>query len=92
MISYSRNNQLSIQQNAMLMDVQKLQFAVLDLALYLDTHPNDPVALFRHKAYANQLMQLREAYEAQYGPLTIFGNEMGDTWRYINSPWPWEIK
>ncbi|MFA9422699.1 MAG: spore coat protein CotJB, partial [Sedimentibacter sp.] len=24
------------------MDIQKLQFALLDLSLFLDTHPNDP--------------------------------------------------
>ncbi len=90
MVNYNRNNQNSNQQHAMLMDIQKLQFTLLDLALFLDTHPNDPVALYRHQAYCAQLMQLKEAYEVNYGPLTIFSMEMGDTWRYINSPWPWE--
>lgn len=90
MINYNRNNISSTQHHAMLSDIQKLQFAVLDLALFLDTHPNDPIALYRHHAYAAQLKQLKEAFETQYGPMTIFGLEMGDTWRYINSPWPWE--
>lgn len=86
----NRNTQMSIEENLMLLDIQKLQFAVYDLALYLDTHPNDPVALYRHNMYTEQLTQLRNAYEAKFGILSIMGTELGDTWRYINSPWPWE--
>ena len=91
MMNYDRHNTMSRQQEAMLMDIQKLNFAVLDLALFLDTHPNDPVALYRHHAYATQYKQYREAYEAQYGPLCNTTADMADTWRYINSPWPWEM-
>jgi len=92
MINYERTkNGMSQQQHAMLSDIQKLHFAVLDLALFLDTHPNDPVALYRHHAYAMQLKQYREAYEAQYGPMINMNADAGDTWRYINSPWPWEM-
>lgn len=90
MVNYNRTSQTINRQHAMLNDIQKLQFAALDIALFLDTHPNDPVALYRHHAYTEQLKQYREIYEAQYGPLTIFGMETGDTWRYINGPWPWE--
>jgi len=92
MINYERNNNgMQIHQHAMLSNIQKLQFATLDLALFLDTHPNDPVALYRHSEYATQLKQYREAYEAQYGPMCIMTADTGDTWRYINSPWPWEM-
>lgn len=90
-MNYESQDGMSRQQQAMLMDIQKLQFAALDLALYLDTHPNDPVALYRHHAYATHLKQYREAYEAEYGLLCNMNAEMGDTWRYINSPWPWEM-
>jgi spore coat protein JB len=86
----NRNAQMSYEESLMLLDIQKLQFAIYDLALFLDTHPNDPVALYRHNMFTEQLMQLRNAYEARYGILSIMGNESGDTWRYINSPWPWE--
>lgn len=91
MMNHEPHHGMSRQQEAMLMDIQKLHFAALDLALYLDTHPNDPVALYRHHEYATHLKQYREAYEAEYGPLTNMVAEMGDTWRYINSPWPWEM-
>lgn len=92
MVNYNRTNQRLSPQQEMLLDVQKLQFVTLDTALYLDTHPNDPVALYRHKMYTEQLKQVKDAYEMQYGPMTIFGHEYGDNWRYINSPWPWECE
>nr|MBP7279315.1 spore coat protein CotJB [Sedimentibacter sp.]MBP7279713.1 spore coat protein CotJB [Sedimentibacter sp.] len=37
------------------------------------------------------LKTVKDAYEMQFGPMTIFGHEVGDNWRYVNSPWPWEI-
>ncbi len=92
MVNYNRTNQRLSPQQEMLLEVQKLQFVTLDTALYLDTHPNDPVALYRHKMYTDQLKQVKDAYEMQYGPMTIFGHEYGDNWRYINSPWPWECE
>ena len=91
MVNYNRTSQRFNQQQEMLLEIQKLQFAALDTALYLDTHPNDPVALYRHKMYTDQLKQVKDAYEMQFGPMTIFSHELGDNWRYINSPWPWEI-
>ena len=91
MVNYNRTSQRFNQQQEMLLEIQKLQFAALDIALYLDTHPNDPVALYRHKMYTDQLKQVKDAYEMQFGPMTIFSHEVGDNWRYINSPWPWEI-
>lgn len=90
MINRNRNNQLINEEHYMLLDIQKLEFAIYDLSLYLDTHPNDPVALYRHKMLTNQLMQLKHAYEAQFGIMSVMGHELGDTWRYIDSPWPWD--
>lgn len=83
-----RNHNNSEQQ--MLYAIMQLQVAVNDLALYLDTHPNDPVALYKHKGYSTQLAKLRNEYEILFGPLNIYSTEVGDHWRYINSPWPWE--
>lgn len=85
------NNQQN-QQAMLLHSIMQFQVAVLDLALFLDTHPNDPVALYRHKAYSSQLRQLCNEYEMLYGPLNDYAIEAGETWRYNNNPWPWETK
>ncbi|HBV68927.1 MAG TPA: spore coat protein CotJB [Clostridiales bacterium] len=82
-------NSLNEEQH-MLLDIQKLEFALYDLALYLDTHPNDPIALYKHQVLADQHMQVQRAYESKYGIMSVMSRETGDTWRYINAPWPWE--
>lgn len=88
----NNKNQVLSEQQAMLQNLQQLQFAVNDLALFLDTHPNDPVALYRHKQYSTQLKQLKDIYENQYGPLCLYSVERGDSWRYIDGPWPWDTR
>ncbi|WMJ77830.1 MULTISPECIES: spore coat protein CotJB [unclassified Sedimentibacter] len=91
MINNGRNINMSNEQRLMLLDIQKLEFAIYDLSLYLDTHPNDPVALHRHKAVTEQLMQILPVYESKFGIMSIMSQETGNTWSYMNSPWPWEM-
>lgn len=64
------------------------QFAVIELALYLDTHPEDEKALCLHRKYARELKELQDKYQKVYGPLTI--NFPCNKWRWIEEPWPWE--
>lgn len=80
------------EQSNMLDDLQNLQFAVLDIALYLDTHPNDPVALYHHNQYSSNLKELLSLYEMKFGPINLYNTDYGDTWRYIEGPWPWDIE
>ena len=69
--------------------IRSLAFAVNDLALYLDTHPCDQNALRFHSQYAEQLEDLRQLYQKEYGPLSIY-DQMQNGWEWIESPWPWE--
>ena len=78
------------QRDSMMIEIMKYQFATLDIALFLDTHPNDPVALIRHHEYSTKLNQLKNEYSKKFGPLDLFTPDISNTWRYINSPWPWE--
>jgi len=78
--------------NRLLRQLQEVEFAAVELQLYLDTHPYDQRALMEYNGYANQLMMLKQQYEMLYGPLLNFGfspNNNG-AWRWIDSPWPWE--
>lgn len=72
----------------MLNEIMALNFAINDLALYLDTHPNDRNAIRLHCEYSERQISLTEEYQRLYGPLTI--NFMSDTWDWIDEPWPWE--
>lgn len=72
----------------LLREIMSLNFAINDLVLYLDTHPNDSRAIRMHGEYSEKLMKLTEKYQKLYGPLTV--NFVSDTWDWIDQPWPWE--
>ena len=74
-----------------LMDhINQTSFAVDDVKLYLDTHPDDAEAL----AYANQCAELLrnavKTYEEQYGMLTVKPDQNVQEWNWVQTPWPWE--
>ena len=70
------------------MQIKSYQFAVTDIALYLDTHPEDERALCLHREYTRRLKDLRDKYQKVYGPLTI--EYPCNKWRWLEEPWPWE--
>ena len=72
----------------LLQNIRCYEFAVNELALYLDTHPEDKKALCLHKKYCNELKNLRDMYQKVYGPLTI--TYPCNKWRWLEEPWPWE--
>ena len=73
---------------SMLNEIKCLQFAITEIALYLDTHPEDERALCLHRKYARELKDLQDKYQKVYGPLTI--NYPCNKWRWLEMPWPWE--
>ena len=66
-------------------------FAVVDLQLFLDTHPKDAVALATMKKYMKEAALLRKEFESRFGPL-MPQDIYGDTsFEWVNSPWPWDV-
>lgn len=76
------------QQQEILEQIKCLNFAIRELGLYLDTHPDDAKALCLHNNYCNQLKNLEDIYQKNYGPLSIYCP--CNMWRWIEEPWPWE--
>ena len=74
--------------NKMLKEIKCLEFAIVELAQYLDTHPNDERALCLHNKYCKELKEIKDIYQKIYGPLTI--NYPCNKWRWLEEPWPWE--
>ena len=76
----------------LLNQINTVSFAVNDIQLYLDTHPDDEEALaYFHKCKEQRVIAWEE-YAACYGPLTIdsMDESCGDRWNWINEPWPWQ--
>ncbi len=76
------------QRREMIQQIRCYDFAINELALYLDTHPEDEKALCLHRKYAKQAKDLKDKYQKVYGPLTI--NYPCNKWRWLEEPWPWE--
>lgn len=72
----------------MIQKLKELKFSIIELALYLDTHPEDKKALCLHKEYSNKYNKLADQYQKMYGPLTIMFP--CNKWRWLEEPWPWE--
>ena len=72
-----------------LAELQTMAFAIHELALYLDTHRKDKEALEMYRAYQRIYAEGRKKYEKEYGPLNHMSDD-GDTYRWLDDPWPWE--
>ncbi len=72
----------------MMMQIRELNFAIIELGLYLDTQPEDQRALCLHREYTKRLRDLKDKYQKMYGPLTIY--YPCNKWRWLEEPWPWE--
>ena len=72
----------------LMMKIKSYNFAVIELGLYLNTHPDDEKALCLHNAYTKKLKELKDKYQKVYGPLSIY--YPCNKWRWFEEPWPWE--
>ncbi len=72
----------------MMNQIRAYDFAITELGLYLDTHPDDQKALCLHRKYAKEVKELKDKYQKVFGPLTIY--YPCHKWRWLEEPWPWE--
>ncbi len=74
----------------LLYQVQMYGFVLDEARLFLDTHPNNQMALEYYKKYSELYREAVSAYEASCGPLTANSQaSVGETWRWIEGGWPW---
>ncbi|MFR8171145.1 MAG: spore coat protein CotJB [Marvinbryantia sp.] len=72
--------------------INEVSFAVDDILLYLDTHPDDCAAL----AYSREMIATRReamaVYARRFAPLTIDCTNDTEScrWEWVMQPWPWE--
>ncbi|MGP4060117.1 spore coat protein CotJB [Halobacillus litoralis] len=77
---------------ALMEKIQMVDFALVELTLYLDTHPQDSQAIQQFNQLAVESRDLKTMYEKQFGPLRQFGGSFsGYPWNWGDSPWPWQL-
>ena len=72
-----------------LAQLQALEFVLLELGIYLDTHPDDTEAAEMLRQYTAMERSARAQYESKHGPLTRESAATGGTYRWLQDPWPW---
>lgn len=78
---------------SLMRDIQKVDFMIVDLNLFLDTHPNCAEALQEYNNLVRISQKLRGSYESQFGPLVAANWDRSDcNWPWIDEPWPWDIQ
>lgn len=76
----------------MLLELQETDFVLVELNLYLDTHPQDTQALQQYNELVQQRWQQAQQFEECYGPLMHFGHSYSRSpWQWIDTPWPWQV-
>lgn len=73
-------------------DLQALCFVLQELALYLDTHPDDAEAFALFKQYTAMEKSAKEAYENAHGPIKRASAARGDRYTWLQDPWPWNYE
>lgn len=78
-------------QAKMLTDIDSLEFAIIDLNLYLDVYPDDKNAIELFNKYRNEQNKLLYDYQNEYGPILLNSDSLNNMpWMWDNKPWPWE--
>jgi len=73
-------------------ELQAVDFVLVELTLYLDTHPDDQKVIAQFQQFQQRKQTLTQQFETTFGPLKEFGNSpTGQEWTWATSPWPWQV-
>lgn len=72
--------------------INETSFAVDDILLFLDTHPQDQEALAYFYEVSSARNEAMKKYAQAYGPLTIdtADDHASTSWQWVQQPFPWE--
>ncbi len=70
--------------------IQKYDFALYDLMLYLDTHPHCQEALQLYDQYRKKRKNAVDAYVKEFGSIKALQSSTNKKWDWGEGPYPWE--
>lgn len=74
----------------LLQKITEYGFALNDLNLYLNTHPEDSESLTTYNTLRDNYHSLCIEYARRYGPLNSNQVTSDNYWTWVSTPWPWE--
>lgn len=72
-----------------LLKLYEADFALNDISLYLDLHPEDNYLYKQFQNYVKMYKEYKTIYENNFGPLDKVCDEYSE-YVWINNPWPWD--
>ncbi len=87
--NYVYKLKVNSKRDELLYQIQMYMFAIKDIILYLDLHPNDNIILKKYYEYKSKYNELKNKYENEFGPLCA-NNVKDSKWTWIDNPWPWD--
>lgn len=81
-----------MERDALLKRLMELDFIAVDLALFLNTHPQESEAIAAYNQVITAADTVRMKYEEAYGPLCSFRSYAANTedWQWKDAPWAWQ--
>ncbi|EHS58413.1 spore coat protein CotJB [Paenibacillus sp. Aloe-11] len=77
---------------ALLEKLQAVDFVLVELNLYLNTHPDDLQAIEQFNKLTRERTAIANEYQLLYGPLQNFGRAYSKyPWEWSQTPWPWQV-
>ena len=76
-------------EEALFLKLSQMEFALNDLSLYLDLHPNDMAVFNKFKEYTSEYKRYLNEFEKNYRPL-VLSSINKDSYEYYKNPWPWD--
>ena len=77
-------------ENALMRKITELSFAMDELRLFLDTHPDCSEALSDFSRRMEQRAELTAEYTEKYGSLDSYYPNTEDGWDWNRGPMPWK--
>lgn len=86
------NQKMMNEEDQLFRDIGVIDFVIIEMQLYLDTHPTDKEAMDYLSHYVRMKNQAMREYAMKFGPLRISDADgcSQNEWKWVMQPWPWE--
>lgn len=74
----------------LMLKIMQYDFAITDLKLYLDTHPDDVDSLCTHQRLCKEYEKMYDEYCRMYGPINSYKAGANAPWSWGEECMPWE--
>ncbi len=85
-----RKIQAKTKREELLLKIMELSFAINDLNLYLDLHPEDTKMLKKFNELVEHACKYEMEYIKNYGDIEVVDNTSEVKFEWICNPWPWD--